>query len=421
MAADTEKLHEFTYSAVAENGSRIEDSMRAPSEEEVFSALRRHGYVPINVKKINSSGVNADLGALLGRGGAKLKVGELAVLTHQLHQMLKSGIPIGKTISDIAEDYPDDAVAEVLETVADRISSGQPLSEAFDGYPRVFSEVFVAYMAAGENSGDLVEVTLRLSKILDKRAEISRKVKAVSMYPILVSGVIVVMLAAIILIVVPQYAKIYESFDAELPAPTQAVVLLSKIFPVLAIVITLVSIAFIWWNKSQKDNFEVGERLDRIRFRMPLFGQLSKKLTLYRWASTLAGTLSAGVMMVDALELGARSSNSRWVRGVTPDLEDAIAEGRPLSTELNLHDDLFPPMQRKMIATGEATGELPEMLDSTADSLEDEIDLMISTMSAKLEVAMLMFMGGAVGSILMALYLPILQLSTTMGSKYGFG
>jgi type IV pilus assembly protein PilC len=419
-ATSNEKLIDFEYSAVSSTGQRVDDRMRAPSEEDVYSALARANYTPISVKPVSNAALGADVGALVGLGGAKLKVGEQAVIVHQLHQMLRAGIPIGKAVLNIAADYPKPLVADALQTVADRIASGQSLAQAFSGYPKMFNDVFVAYMAAGEDSGDLVEVTARLARILDKRAEISRKVKAVSMYPLLVSAVIVIMLAAIILIVVPQFAGIYESFDAELPAPTQMVVSLSRVFPLVMLISAVVVTAFVFWNKSKKDDLEVGERLDRIRFRLPLFGKLSKKLTLYRWSSTLAGTLGAGVLATDALDLAARSSGSRWVRATTPFLTDAVRSGRPLSSEMSEFDDLYPPMQRKMIETGEETGELARMVDNVSDSLENEVDLMIATMSAKLEVAMLMFMGASVGTILIALYLPILQLSTTLGDKYGF-
>lgn len=419
-APANEKLIDFEYSAVAQSGHRVDDRMRAPSEEDVYAALARANYTPIYVKRVSNAALGADIGALVGLDAAKLKVGEQAVVVHQMHQMLRAGIPIGKSVANIAADYPKAPVAEVLQTVADRIAGGQSLSQAFSGFPRVFNDVFVAYMAAGEDSGDLVEVTSRLARILDKRAEISRKVKAVSMYPMLVSAVIVIMLAAIILIVVPQYAGIYESFDAELPAPTLMVMTLSKFFPIVLLVTVAAVIGFIVWNKQNKDNLDVGERLDRIRFRIPLFGKLSKKLTLYRWSSTLAGTLGAGVLATDALDLAGRSSGSRWCRATTPFLQDAVRSGRPLSSEMEEFDDLYPPMQRKMIETGEETGELSRMVDNVSDSLENEVDLMIATMSAKLEVAMLMFMGGSVGAILIALYLPILQLSTTLGDKYGF-
>jgi type IV pilus assembly protein PilC len=414
----------FRYVAVSlDQGVRVEAKMKAPSEGDVSGALLRAGYVPLEVEQTASVGFDSSLAEIrqaLGNTEPKMKTQELAQFTRQLHQLLKAGISISASVAMMADGTKDPNKQQMLRTISERLISGVPLAQAFSGFPKAFSEVFVAYMESGEKSGDLVEVTKRLANILSKRAEIQREVKAVSMYPMLVSGAIVAMLALIILFIVPQYTEIYAGFDAELPRPTQWVVSFSRIFPVFAGVVVAAVVAFVAYNKKQKDNLEFGEKFDRVKFKVPIFGKLFHKMTVYRFTSTLSGALAAGVQQYDAVALAGSASASRWVRKVVPDLQHCIQTGRTLSSGLDEHGDLFPMTMRRMTETGEAAGELVEMLENVGDALEDEIDLTISTMSAKIEVALLAFMGGSVGAILMALYLPIIQLATTAGDKYGF-
>lgn len=422
MAQQTDlKAIPFRYKAIDAAGNRVEAKMIAPSEDDVLDALRRSNMLPLQVKRADRLSLDGDvMAAIRGSNAAKLSTGELSQFTRQLYQLLKAGIPITAAMQTMAEDPPSDAVGEVFHTVADRLINGVTLSEAFAGFPKVFNEVFIAYMAAGESSGNLVDVTQRLAVILDKRAEISRKVKAVSMYPMLVSSIIVLMIAAIIVFIVPKYVEIYSSLDAKLPAPTRFVVALSTYFPFVAVAIAGAAAGFLAWNRSKKDDLDIGAKIDRAKFRMPIFGKMFKKLALYRFASTMGGALESGVQTFDALALSARASDSRWVRATTPDLQRAVREGRHLTTAMVDHDDLFTPTMRKMVATGEETGDLGSMFGNVADALRDEIDLQISTMSAKIEVALLVGMGAAVGGILAAMYLPILQLTLTAGDKYGF-
>lgn len=411
----------YRYKAIDPNGNRVDAKMIASGEDDVLDALRRMNMVPLSVSRADRFTLDGDLlTAIRGTNAAKMSTAQLSQFTRQLYQLLRSGIPITAAMQTLAEDPPSEAVGEVLQTVADRLVSGVPLAEAFAGFPKVFNEVFIAYMAAGETSGNLVEVTERLAAILDKRAEITRKVKAVSMYPMLVGAIIVLMIAAIVLFIVPKYVQIYESLDAQLPGPTRLVVALSTYFPLVVAALAGATFGFITWNRSKKNDLKVGERIDRIKFRMIIFGKLFKKLALYRFASTMGGALDSGVQTYDALALSARASDSRWVRAVTPDLQRAVREGRPLTTALIDHDDLFTPTLRKMVATGEETGDLGSMFGNVAEALRDEIDLQISTMSAKIEVALLVGMGVSVGGILAAMYLPILQLVLVAGDKYGF-
>lgn len=416
-------LKAFSYVAISEAGTRVQDTMQATSESDVITALHRAGYTPLSVKEHSMlrGGLSLQgLWAVLNKHEPRFKTQQLSAFTRQLHQMLKAGISISASLNSLAEDQKDEAISEMLHTIAERLTSGSSVSAAFEGFPKAFDHIFLAYMQAAEESGDLVEVTSRLVQIVDKRAEIQRKVKGVTMYPILVGAAVLMMLAAIIMFLVPRYAGIYKSFGAKLPAPTLFLVALSRVFPLVAMVIVGLGIAFVAWNKSQAENFSFGKRFDQVKFRIPIMGKLFHKLVLMRFCNTAGGANLAGVQTHDALELAGKASGSRWVRSVVPDMQDAVRSGRMVSTALVAHPDLFPANMRKMVITGEETGELGPMLASAGRALEDEIDVIIATMAAKLEVALLIFMGVSVGAVLVALYLPILSLTTTVSDGYGF-
>lgn len=421
--ADQPQRRQWDYTAVSSTGARAKGKMLAESQAEVTVALHSSGYTPLSIKRASSLSLDADVSeifAKLKKKEPKFKTSEVAQFTRQLYQLLRAGIPVQEAMATLAETQEDAQIKEALTTIADRITAGESMAEAFDGYPKLFDEVFVAYMSAADSSGDTVAVVDRLAGILDKRAEITRKVVAVSTYPLLVMGAIMLMLAVIILFIVPRYATIYASLDAPLPGPTKMVVTLSKVFPFLIAIVVAAVVGFVSVNKSRKDDLVFGTKIDKVRFKTPIFGKLFTRLVLYRFASTLSGSIDAGVQMFDGLDLAGRASASRWIRSTVPELQDSIRSGRPLAAALNENTELYPTILRRMVETGEKAGELATMLRHVAETVEDEIDLYISTMSAKIEVAMLCFMGVSVGTILISLYLPILKLSTTVGDKVGF-
>ena len=412
----------YSYISISAEGTRIKDSMYASSSSEVVSALLTAGQTPLHVKAAGfiSQGFNpATLRNFLKSDTPTIKIQNLSALVRQLYQMLRSGIPIVSALISLAEDQPVKKVSEMLKTISERITSGSTLQQAFSGFPKAFDSIFIAYLAAAEESGDLVAIIGKLSNIINKRAEIQRKVKGVVMYPILVLSAVAVMLTLIMLFLVPRYASIYDSFNAKLPLPTTLLVSFSSVFPIIILILGTSVFAFVTWNKSQKDNLVFGTKYDSLKFRTPIIGGLSHKLALMRFSSTAGGAILAGVQVHDAIDLAARASGSRWIRSTVTLLQETVRSGKPLSGALKSQPKLYPANFRKMISTGEETGELGVMCQHAGQAVEDEIDVLISTMSAKVEVGLLIIMGLTVGSVLIALYLPILNLTSTISKSYG--
>lgn len=423
----------FSYKAVSPAGKRETGKMVATTPAAVVAALTREGWTPLEVQATSSSGLDLDLTSWFTGGGAKLKWKDRAEFARRLYQLLRAGISLPKGLMSLGEDAAPE-VAEMYENLAERVLSGENLADAMKDHPRAFDEVTISYVEAGEESGTLVETMGRLSAMLSDRASLQSKIKGVTAYPKLIGGTILMLVIGILLFLVPRFEAIYASFDSELPIATRGLVWASshfapfsfqsaEIFGFSAFYIKpeffhigsfalYIAIGVIIFNRKTRDNPEIGEKLDRIKFKLPVFGNLIKLQALQRWATTLAGGLNSGVPITRALELAAAASGSDWHKNIAPALAERVRTGRTISSELVNHSDLYPPGLRTMVDTGEESGEIAEMLDSVATSLTSDIDAEVAGLSAKIEVALLIVLGVVVGGLLIVLYMPILNLAT---------
>lgn len=420
-------LKTFSYEAIAPNGTRIKGKraqMAAYSADAVRRELADQGFIPIVIKERSNSSMNVDIGALLSGKGAdagapKMKLGVLTDFTRSFHELLKAGISVPRAFATMAEDAPSAAHAELCHDLSAKVSSGSSLADAFSTHPRVFDDVYIAYIAAGEQTGSLVAATGRLADLFQRRSEMRTKVKSVAIYPALIGGVISVLVLGIMLFLVPRFEEVYSSFGGELPGPTQKLISFSRILPLILGPLALAVVGLgVWLSRESKKSSPVGVRWNRIRFRIPIIGSLYHSLALHRWLTTLGGALDAGLRLPLALELAADASSSAWVRSLTPEFVAGVESGRPLSDMVSQHPALFPPNVRTMVATGEQTGELPKMLESAASALDSVISGKVATVGAQLEVALLVVMGVVVGGLLIVLYLPILSLSSSIGESF---
>ena len=426
----------FAYEAVAPNGARVKGPkarMSAYSADDVRRELIDQGYTPITITEVSSGRLGGiDLNMTVGRKGFRMKPVQLSAFARGLHQLLKAGISVPRAVSALGEDAEDATLKSLCADIATKVANGIPIAEAFGSHPATFDAVFCGYLASGEQTGSLVAATGRLAVLTEKRAQISSKVRSVAIYPLLVTTAISVLVTGLIVFIVPMFAKIYAQLHSALPVPTQILLKVSHHFlPVKVIHVAGIPLPFvnftspIFWMlviyfgfrtfvKRRGDEPNVAILLDKIRFRLPIFGKLGRYLALYRWMSTLAGALDSGVRTTAAIALAANSSGSRWIRTISPSIETSIQSGVPLSAALAEFPDLFPSSIRTMVATGEQTGDLSALLDSAATTLTDEIDAVVAGLSAKIEVALLLTMAVVVGGILICLYLPVLNLAPTL-------
>jgi type IV pilus assembly protein PilC len=426
----------FVWSGLDAQGNRVKNKkILARSEAEAVSSLRTQGFLATKMNESAAAGMNITIGP----EGVKFKYAARAEFARRMHQMMRAGISIPQALAAIGEDAKP-AVRDMCVDMAEVVASGKAFSTALARHPRAFDDVFVAYVRAGEDT-DLIDSMGRLSVLLAKRAAMQAKIKGVMAYPKMVGGVMLVLVFGIITFLVPTYAKIYDSFNAKLPAPTRALVWASEhMLPVefngwdglgltipipvpqpfnLMTIISVLLAGWIFFKKKTKDNLEIGRRLDIIKFRMPVLGSLWHMSSLFQWASTLAGALGSGVAWERALGLAAASSGSRWQLIVAQELQESVRSGRPISKTLRDHEKLYPPSIRTMIATGEETGDVDEMLAASAQTLDEDVASLVEGLSAKIEVALLVLLGVVVGGLLVILYMPILQLATTASKGLG--
>ena len=424
----------FAYDAITPDGvTRLKGArMSAYNAAEVRRELIDQNFTPLKITEVNPNSKAISLNMTIGSSGLKLKPIQVAAFARGLNQLLRAGISVPRAIAALGEDSPNPQLTKVCLEISQKISNGSPIAEAFAEYPTAFDDVFCGYLAAGEKTGSLVASTRRLAELTEKRASLGSKIKAVSIYPILVGCVISFLVTGIILFLVPRYQQIYAQFHAKLPAPTEALVKVSNHFlPVKfgpffipipdlnapAFWALLLFIGYKVFRYVKRNDSNVDVAIDKIKYRLPISGKLTHHLILFRWVSTLSGALDSGVHTSEALSMAARASGSKWIKALTPAFEAGIQSGRPLSELLGEHPKLFPASVRTMVVTGEASGELSSMLDSTSAALSDEIDAIVAGLGAKIEVALIMVMGVVVGGILVVLYLPILNLATAVSNS----
>ncbi|MCP4792058.1 MAG: type II secretion system F family protein [Actinomycetia bacterium] len=444
-AANDNNHKEFTYEAISPTGARIKGRgarMRATNAEEVRRVLVDNGLIPLKIKNKTRFSMDSDLKTILTGGKVKLKPGQVASLARQMHTLLRAGVSVPNAVESAAKETKNQGLADILRDIAAKVRAGTPVSDAFGDYPATFDEIFVGYLQAGEETGSFVDATERLAEIAEKKSSLNHKIKGVTAYPKMVGSAIGLMVLVILKVVLPKFEEMYVDFGVELPAPTRAVQALARhIMPISADWFLLFPkpwtirpthiwlfdmipwpsspilwvVGIIWgvrrWLRSKEGDLDIGRKFDRIKFRIPIFGKLNQLSAVYRWTTTLSGSMAAGVHTASALELAADASGSRWLKAITPDIVSAINSGRTLSAIVEDYPELFPQSVRTMLATGEQAGEVAAMLASAAQGLDDEIDSLIAGLSSKIEVALLMILSGVVLVLLVVLYAPIMSLA----------
>lgn len=408
--ADTTRI--WNYQAVNTANQRVASTMEADSADEVAQSLIAEGWLPASIEPVGGSRYNIDVSAWLSRR-RRLSYRRSAEFARQLNQLLAAGVALPKAIRALSAEAPP-ALKEALQDVAERLSGGEQLSTAMAAHPRMFNEVFVAHVEAGESSGTLPDTVGRLARLLERRAKLSNKIRSVSIYPALVGGVIGLMMVGIMVFLVPQFSEIYGSLGAPLPAATRALVTVSENLAAVAALLAAVAAATTYGLRRYRRTLPNRARIDRIKYRLPLVGKVSRLLALYRWMATLTSMLAAGLPLHRGLDIAARASGSADYQLLNEEVRESVRAGRSLSDELDDRPEVFPVNVRQMVATGEQSGDIGEMLESASEALDDDIDTLMSGMSTKVEVVLLVALGGIVGGMVVVLYLPIISLSSTV-------
>lgn len=417
----------FSYTAIDGSGAEKTGLLDAPDVKQVAAILRGQGLFPTDVAQLTVREVAANKPALppatipAARPAAPVQlhlpftriVGpkELAIFTRQLATLLKAGMPLLRGLEVLARQERNQRFRHILEDLSEAIKSGGTLSEAMARHPRIFDRLYLNMVKAGEAGGVLDVVLDRLARFQEKSLTLRGKITAAMLYPLIVMAVAVLILAGLLVFVVPKFKQIFADLlkGAPLPPLTQLVLTISEAVKTHYLVALGVGVA-LWFGLRAFRRTPAGARLlDTWTVKLPLFGQLILKAIVARFGRTLGTLLSSGVPILPALLITRETCGNSRVAAAITEVHDRVKEGAPVARPLEA-TNVFPPMVTSMIDVGEHTGQLPEMLGKVADIYEDEVDNAIAGLSSLIEPILILFLALVVGTIVIALFLPIVRI-----------
>ena len=393
----------FVWTGSDRTGKEVNGELDGPNPAYVRSTLRRQGIQPKSVKKKPSP--------LFGK---KITPKDICVVTRQIATMVEAGIPIAQSLNAVATSTDHPKLREVLGAVRTDVEGGTSLSQALARYPKQFDRLYCGLVAIGEQSGNLDRMLNSLADYQERTEEIKAKVKSAMMYPIAVLVVGVVVSALLLVFVVPQFKELFEGFGGELPGLTAAIVAASdavKNYWWLALGVVIVSAVSISYGYKNSQKFQFG--FDRFLLAAPVVGPLLVKSSCARFARTMGIMFGSGVPLVEALTSVAGASPNQVFRRSCYKIQDDVSTGRPLSNAME-DTKLYPNLVLQMVSIGEESGELEKMLNKTADFFEAEVNDMVDNMSELIEPVMITILGGMVGTLVVAMYLPIFKMGSVV-------
>ncbi len=394
----------YVYKVRDKAGRLVEGSLEAQNEQLVVTRLRDMGYVPLSVARKSRSPLTMEI-----RVGQKSNLKDLVVFSRQLATMIDAGLSILRALSILSEQTESKTLAKVIADMKVDIEQGLSFSQAVARQSKTFPPIYLAMVRAGESGGVLDEVMERLASTLEKQMELRAKIKSAMTYPIVVAGIVVLIVTAMLLFVVPMFEGMYKDLGGQLPVPTRILItasgLLTKTWWLLAILIIGAVVLFRRWVATPEGRLQ----FDRFKLRLPIFGPLMRKTALARFARTLASLVRSGVPIMESLDIVGETAGNAVISTALVETRERVRLGESVSAALT-NDEVFPPMVVQMIAVGEETGALDHLLEKIADFYDGEVQSTVDSLTSLIEPGLMVFMGVAVGGMVIALYLPMFQL-----------
>jgi type IV pilus assembly protein PilC len=402
-------MPEYTWRGVNRKGKKKKGEMEADSENFVRLTLRRQGIEPTKIKPKPK-----DLFANVKFLQPKVTEKDIVIMTRQFATMIDAGLPLVQCLEILFSQQDNSTFKRILKNIKEDVEEGSTFADALKRHPDVFDNLFVNLVAAGEIGGILDIILNRLAAYIEKAAKLKKKVKGAMTYPIVVTVIAIMVVAVILIFVIPVFEAMFADFGKALPVPTQIVVALSEFLQnyILYIVVGFVLLIFAFrrFYKTKKGRALV----DRLILRLPVFGMLIRKVAVAKFTRTLGTMISSGVPILDSLEIVAATAGNMTIEEAIRETRQSISEGRTIAEPL-ADSEVFPSMVVQMISVGEATGALDTMLSKIADFYDDEVDAAVDALTAMLEPFMMVFLGGTIGGLVVAMYLPIFQMAGAMG------
>ncbi|MGD0821297.1 MAG: type II secretion system F family protein [Desulfomonilia bacterium] len=391
----------FVWEGKLANGSIKKGEIEASDKAAAAMILKRQRIIPTKLK------TKAKKISLFEKG---IKTKEIVIFTRQFSTMINAGLPLVQCLDILSSQQPNPSFKKVLTQIKQDVEGGSTFADSLSKHPKVFDSLYVNLVAAGEIGGVLDTVLNRLAVYMEKNEQLKNKIKSAMTYPIIVLCVAFGVVAILMIFVIPTFSDMFKQFGSALPAPTQMVVNLSYFFRkfwwAMAGFIVLLIFGFKWIRTQEKGRFYT----DKLALRLPIFGDLIRKVAVAKFTRTLGTMISSGVPIMDGLDITSKTAGNVIVENAIRAVRTAISEGRSMSEPLE-QTGIFPGMVVQMIAVGEATGAMDQMLSKIADFYDEEVDTAVEALTSALEPMLMVFLGGVIGFVVVAMYLPIFKMA----------
>ena len=402
----------YRWQGVSPRGDTISGEMEAPTRDAVLARLRAQRIQP-NPTRIRERGKGLDKQIKIPGFGESVKTKDVVIFTRQLGTMIDAGLPIVQCLDILGSQTENKKFRGIIRQLKEDVEAGSTFTEALRKHGKIFDDLFVNMISAGEIGGILDTILQRLSVYMEKAMKLKAKIKGAMIYPATIITVAGGVTTVLLIWVIPVFAELFGSFGQELPAPTQVVINLSNFtiayFPYIFGALGAGVFALRQVYRTENGRMQ----MDRMILQAPVFGDLIRKSSIARFSRTLSTLLSSGVPILDALLITAKTSGNKVVERAILATRLSISEGNSISEPLTA-SKVFPPMVCQMIAVGESTGALDAMLQKIAEFYEDEVDNMVANLTTLMEPLVILFLGIIIGGLVISMYLPIFKLGSVI-------
>ncbi|CAB4862175.1 unannotated protein [freshwater metagenome] len=396
----------FQYSVRDRSGKLVQGQIDADSPTAVATKLKSMGYAPLSITAFNP-GMKRELS--LPKLGSKVKLKDLAIMSRQFATMINAGLSLLRALVILSQQTENKELAKVLTSISSDVEEGHSLSASLAKHPRIFPPLMVNMCRAGEVGGFLDSVLLQIAENYEAEVKLKGKIKSAMTYPVVVFVMAMLAVVGMLLFIVPVFAKMFTSLGGELPAPTKVLIFLSTVLKYGTPFFIVFGVAgFVVWNRV-KHTEQVRGFIDPLKLRIPVFGDLFAKIALSRFARNLGTMMSSGVPILQSLDIVAETTGNSVVGKAVLEVQESVRQGESMTAPLSRHP-VFPPMLVQMMAVGEDTGALDVMLHKISEFYDQEVEATTESLTALIEPLMIGFLGGIVGAMIIALYMPIFKI-----------
>ncbi|MBI5603710.1 MAG: type II secretion system F family protein [Deltaproteobacteria bacterium] len=411
-------MPQYFYKARDRGGKLITGQMEGPSRADVAGRVGMMGYVPVFIQEKDGKSVTGPMGSKEAAGSGqdlstvlldffrKVKPDELLFFTRQLATIIRAGIPITTGLSILAEQAKNPTLSSAVQDILDRVKEGDPLSDALARHPKIFSEIYIHMVRAGEASGKLEEVLNRIGSFLEYDIETKARIKSATRYPKMVFGALIGAFLFAIYFIIPKFMGMFQSFKSALPLPTRMMLGLHYIFSnywylIFGTIGALIGL-FQWYVRTETGRFQ----WDIVKIRIPVMGPVFLKIAMSHFTRMFVTLNRSGLPMLQTLEISASTVGNVYIAGIITSIQQSVKDGGTLSEKMK-DKTIFPPLVYQMFAVGESSGTLDDILEKVSDFYDKEVDNSIKTLSSLIEPIMIVFMGAMMLFLALAVFMPM--------------